>query len=104
LLACALIGCGANPPEIARDLPRDYAQGERVFEDRLKQRFPISSNEADLVAELMRQGFEMKSSRDARYANFSDDAFPVTTVWRIIWKASDGKITEISGIRYGVGL
>jgi hypothetical protein len=102
-LACSLVGCRPSVPEIGRDLPSSYEEGERIFDARLKRRFPIGSAEGDLVAEAERQGFSVVRSDHGSFATFSNKAFPVQSVWNIGWKAKDGRIEDVWGIYGGRG-
>lgn len=106
LFLSSLLGaCGSAlglTPEIGRDLPATYAEGEVVFNQRIRQRFPLGSSEASMVSELQRQGFR----RLPAYGDFEDMTFTrsevvTETLWSVRWRARETRITEIWGI-YGV--
>jgi len=88
---------------MARDLPSRYAEGERAFDARVKDHFPIGSEEAKLIVEVERQGFSLVTNEHGSFATFSDNKFLVQSVWHIGWKANDGRIEDIWGIYGGRG-
>ena len=108
LAAPMLAGCGAEPqlPEIARGLPSNYAEGEAIFDARLKSRFPVGTQEEKLVNELSRQGFPIPPVRDSQgnaYSEFTRSDFIFQTIWSVRWRAEDGRIAEIWGVYGGRG-
>ena len=54
---CGVASAGLAIPEIARDLPVNFAEGEQVFDARLKARFPVGTMELAVIQELERQRF-----------------------------------------------
>ena len=104
-LAFLLAACGAGSkatPEIGRDLPAEYADGTRVFDQRVKQRFPLGSSEQAMVEELERQGFRRSAAfSGVEDATFTRDELITETLWSVRWRAQAGRITEIWGV-YGV--
>ncbi len=103
LAAISIVGCRATPPEIARKLPSSYTEGERVFDARLKQRFPVGTKADDVATDLRQQGFSVQSDGDGGHATFSDKAPIVQSVWNVGWKSNGGQITEVWGIYGGRG-
>ena len=99
----ALIGCGPKVPELARDLPSIYAEGETIFDARLKARFPVGSDDRAVAEQLTQQGFEVLVTEQGGSAHFSNRSFPVSSVWNIGWKAQDGRVAEIWGVYGGRG-
>jgi hypothetical protein len=98
-----LSACGSKVPQLARDLPSTYTEGEKVFDARLKAKFPPGTDEDKLVEALSGDGFKILVSPTGRFATFSDGRFPVASVWNIGWKTDAGKVTEIWGVYGGRG-
>ena len=103
LAALSLAACGAKVPEIARDLPTNYAAGEKVFDARLKAKFPAGADVRTLAGTLEAQGFTVRTDDRGGDASFSDKRFPVANVWIINWEAKDGRLMRIWGIYGGRG-
>ena len=103
LAALSLAACCARVPEIARDLPTNYAAGEKVFDARLKAKFPAGADVRTLAGTLEAQGFTVRTDDRGGHASFNDKRFPVANVWNIGWDAKDGKMTQIWGIYGGRG-
>ncbi|MBV9884210.1 MAG: hypothetical protein JO276_14465 [Sphingomonadaceae bacterium] len=96
-------GWKAPTPEIGRDLPSNYAEGEKVFDARVKASFPIGMSVEALLAELRRQGFGLlpEAGLDSvSDATFYRDELVCLTLWSVRWHASGGCVTEIWGV-YG---
>jgi hypothetical protein len=105
LTTFCVAACANAPPPIARNLPSVFAAAQPVFNQRVKERFPVGSHEQTLLAELRREGFTLSPKNVAPTPSKSEAVYTVHRVacrrdWRILWSANDGKITAISG-RYG---
>jgi hypothetical protein len=91
-------------PEIGRDLSSNYADGKKVFEARLKARFPVGTSEQALLDELRRQGFERLPDHpglgDFKSATFCRNELIFRTIWSVSWRSEGGRILEILGV-YG---
>jgi hypothetical protein len=98
-----LSGCNPVRPEIGRDLPEDVTQAERIFDARVKARFPVGTDERRLLSELQRQGFRPSPNfgDGIRDASFYRDEFVTKTVWSVRWRANAGHVVEIWGV-YGI--
>lgn len=90
-------------PALGRDLPSNYAEGERVFDARVKAKFRAGTSEAHLVEELQRQGFAVSSPADG-----SDCTSATVTrgivfkcLWSVRWRAKEKRIEEVWGV-YGI--
>lgn len=98
-------GCSAatDPlPELAQGLSGAYAEGERAFDRRLKQRFPPGTSERELTDALERQGFRRLPPVDGvEDATFFRDRFPFRTIWSVRWRTDRGRVIAIWGV-YGV--
>lgn len=99
----ALAGCGQAVPELARGLPAEYAEGAKIFDARLKARFPAGSDAGAMAETLRQQGFAVLVTAQGGSAQFSDNAVPVSNVWNIGWTANAGRVAEIRGIYGGRG-
>ena len=99
----ALLGCGRPVPELGRDLPANYAEGERLFNARLQARFPSGSDAGTVAETLRQQGFTVQQTAAGGRATFSDGQIPVASVWTIGWDAADGRLTRIWGVYGGRG-
>jgi len=93
--------CVDGPPEIGRELPRSFEQARPVFDQRVKARFPVGSDETRLLAELRRQHFVVRpSSPLSRYPNavtYKAHQLVCNVSWTVSWRAEAGRIKEIAG-------
>ena len=97
-----LAACQQKVPEIGRDLPSNYAEGEQIFDQRIKARFPAGTDEKQAIEELQGQGFQLSPSMEGvRDATFIRKEAVFQTIWSMRWRANDGKISEVWGV-YGV--
>jgi hypothetical protein len=86
------------PPELVRNLPRNYMEARAAFESRVTSRFPIGSRQSDLVAELRRQGFSLY---DGTRAHFTQRDLVCTREWSINWQAdSQARLQSIGTFHY----
>ena len=87
-------------PALGRDLPANYVEAERVFDRRVKERFPRGTSEDTLKAEVLKQGFKLLPA----YSNTQDATayrgWIIKRLWSVRWRAERGLITEIWGV-YG---
>ena len=106
LLICCLSGCFANepPPALGKDIEGGIQQVSSTFDQRLKQRFPVGSDESALRTELAAEGFHIVDRDDAqtrqvhRYsADYSNANLVCREHWWVYWTADTGKITSING-------
>ncbi len=99
-----LFGCNPAEPEIGRGLPTGYAEGERLFDRRVKEMFPIGTSEERLLEELQKQGFELLPAFDGvNDATFTRDNWIFQTIWSVRWRAEEGRIKDIWGVYGGRG-
>ena len=101
--ACGVAIGAAEIPEIARDLPATYAEGEQVFDARLKVRFPVGTTEGAIVEELKRQGFSINEGPQGQFATFVEQRLVVSNVWHVGWEADNGTISKVWGVYGGRG-
>jgi len=108
-LATLLMGCSSAEPPIGRGLPTSFGFTP-AFEQRLKERFPVGSDERRLIAELRNEKFTLGEVRNppGRYrssALYEASHGPFCKgEWQIYWTASQGIIIEIGGMNREVCL
>lgn len=99
-----LTGCGLDQstvPEIGRNLPTTSWQvASDTFDQRVRERYPVGIEEFDLIRLLVADGFEIFPQSDERWVSYSQDRFPCTYGWSILWNIQNGRVSEIRG-RYG---
>lgn len=103
MTACGVASEAEKIPEIARGLPATYAEGEKIFDARLKARFPVGTSETDIVEELKRQGFSISEGPRGRFATFIEKRLVVSNVWNVGWEADNGMLSMVWGIYGGRG-
>lgn len=86
-----------GPPAIVSGIPESATVPNAQFTTRLRELYPVGSNEADLVERLERERFEFKPDSRASYV-WSNLACSVLV--SVDWEAEGGKITHIEGV-YG---
>ena len=100
--ALVLSACSKQPPDIGRDLPITFGYTP-AFTQRLNQRFPVGSEEQQLVTELRNERFTIKPSYDPSSHYQFSALYEVSDIvcrdeWTIQWAADQGKITAITGL------
>ncbi len=98
-LATALLsGCYATVPPIAQGGPREVALVTPYFDDQVKQRFPVGSDEKQLRAELHRESFKIRETNDPnlgyQYAATFEDNGVCKALWTVRWNTDQEKITN----------
>ena len=100
-----LAACQSSVPEIGRELPTDQAEANEAFDQRIKRRFPVGTDERRLVQELNRQGFKLVVKQSGwREAKFTTNYLVVEMIWSVRWRASNSIVREIWGVHFGHGL
>ena len=89
-------------PLLGRDLPSNFDEGERVFDQRVKAQFPVGIAESEVVDHLLRQGFRMNpaSPLDRCGSASIRQGLVIQKLWSVRWRATEGRIDEIWGV-YG---
>ena len=94
--------CVESPPEIGSGLPRNFREARPYFDQRVKERFPVGSDETRLLAELRRQHFAIGNPGDpSRYSNsatYEASQIVCRLTWIVSWNAEEGRIKDIAGI------
>lgn len=101
--ACDIVSGPGQIPEIARDLPATYVEGEQVFDARLKARFPVGTAESAIIEELERQGFSINEGPHGGFATFIEKRLIVSNVWNVGWEAENGTVSKVWGVYGGRG-
>ena len=71
-----------------------------MFDQRVKARFPKGMHEADLIAELRKQGFSMRRDGvDCKSATKSRGVI-IRAIWSVRWRAEADRVDEVWGV-YG---
>jgi hypothetical protein len=104
LAALFLSACVDSTPRIARDLPTNYPGVSPAFDKRVKEQFPIGSEENSMLNELQKENFRilLKDTLPSRFtsrATFTTGQIICGVMWNIQWSAASGKITAIQGSR-----
>lgn len=100
LCLATLAACNSVPP-IAKSMVGPTTNS--AFTERLRLRYPLGSPEAELMAELRREGFEIFPGRKDRFFDFSHVAHRngraglTEADWDVYWRADEGRITAIWG-------
>lgn len=92
-----------QPPVIGRDLPATYAEGEKVFDARIKAHYPVGGDPKIMANDLRRQGFEVLETESGGSAHFSDKGFPIASIWSVGWDIEAGKLSNVWGILVAAG-
>jgi hypothetical protein len=103
LTFCALFGAGcANPPpQMAFGLTHSLVPTSD-FDARIKERFPVGSDERALSAELRRERFSIRAATGLdgsyQFAGYYDrQEFPCRESWTVLWSSRFGTITAVGG-------
>ena len=99
IVAMLLSACTEQPPRMGRNLPR---RDTSHFDERVRQRFPVGSDETQLQAELRSEEFYITEIHDSAYGYRFLARHEVSIMfckehWTIQWTAEEGKITRIEG-------
>ena len=106
LLMAAAFGAGRfavgsrDLPAIAATLPGDEAQFSQEFDERIRDRFPIGSNEDSLVDFLTSEHFapEWRRRDDVNAAAFVRSGLMCAKTVRVRWRAdATGRLAEVNG-------
>ncbi|WP_448187231.1 hypothetical protein [Azospirillum sp. sgz301742] len=87
-------------PPLADNLPTNVAMAKQEFARRVEYRFPIGSNENELIKELSKQGFHPSWRRkdDDNMATVERGGLPCNESWMVTWRSDQaGKIVKING-------
>jgi hypothetical protein len=98
LAIVSLSGCYVTVPPIAHGGPKNVELVTPYFDDRVRQRFPVGSDEDKLRAELHRESFRISTTNDPRvgyhYLATYQESGACKVTWTVRWNADQGKITN----------
>jgi hypothetical protein len=102
LLLCA---CASPTPPIAQGLPKTFGPTSD-FDARIRQRFPVGSDEGRLISELRAENFAIAeihdpSSQYRRMAHYQSHALACRETWTVRWASDQGQITGIEARNSG---
>lgn len=101
--AMLLSACSNSEPPIGRGLPKTFGYTP-AFEQRLRERFPVGSEERRLIAELRSENFTLGQIQDPSSPYRNSAQYEASRglfckhEWQIYWTAPKGTITEIGGM------
>ena len=98
LVALGLSACMDAPPPIGGHLPGVFKEASDAFDQRVKQRFAIGTDEAVLRGELAREKFVVKRDPGSPFsftATYTANELVCRADWRIGWSEFAGKIATI---------
>ncbi len=101
LFILVVSACSYTTPPLGRGLPRDFVPTPD-FDRRVKERFPVGSDESKLIAELHDEQFATTEIKDPSSpyrlsALYVAQGIACRESWRVRWKAEQGRIVEIEG-------
>jgi hypothetical protein len=86
-------------PSLAATLPGDESEFNHEIDQRIKELFPILTDDKKLIAYLSAQGFtpEWREKDYANAASFIWTGVLCTKVVRVVWRAdSEGAVTQVN--------
>lgn len=89
-------------PPIGQGIPKTFAPNSPEFDKRVKDRFPVGSDERNLIAELESEKFTIETNSDEsnlyrHSAKFNSHDVACGESWVIEWNANGGKISDVGG-------
>jgi hypothetical protein len=100
LMASALSACVGSPPAMGSHLPGSFSVASDAFDQRVKTRFPVGSDERALRAALAGEKFVISRDRDSPFsfsANYHANELVCAADWVIRWSVFEGMIAAIGG-------
>jgi hypothetical protein len=100
LMTLILPACADSPPAIGSHLPGTFSVAADAFDQRVKARFPIGSDEAALRTEMMQQRFVIARDKDSPFsfsAGYVANELICRADWVIRWSVFEGKVAAIGG-------
>jgi len=103
-----LVACSDRPPTLGEGIAPSIGDTP-YFDERVKQRFPVGSEEKALLAELRSERFKTRESPDPSspyrsWALYEQSELFCKNTWEILWSADAGKITNIKATSRAVCL
>jgi hypothetical protein len=100
LMVVLLSACAGSPPAIGSHLPGSFSEASNAFDERVKARFPVGSDETALRAELAREKFVVSADKDSAsgfVARYHADELVCGASWVIRWSVAEAKVAAIGG-------
>jgi hypothetical protein len=100
LTVVLLSACTDSPPAMGSHLPGSFSEASDAFDERVKGRFPVGSDETALRAELAREKFVVSADKDSPsgfVARYHADELVCGTSWVIRWSVAEAKVATIGG-------
>jgi len=97
-LVLGLSACFDSPPAIGTHLPGTFAVASDAFDQRIKARFPVGSDEAALRTELAREHFVVNQDKDSALsfsARYHASELVCAANWVVRWSGANKKIVSI---------
>jgi hypothetical protein len=99
------ISCARSLPPLAAGLPRNFEAGNREFNRRIHEHFPVGLPAAALIDELQNEGFkpwpDSPDLHEQHVFSLERSGFPCKLEWRVIWSTDSAAIlTDVHGL-YG---
>ena len=90
-------------PKIVAELPSNVEEANARFDERVTVRFPLGTPEAELISEIVGQGFKLLDPFEDELGGINHAVlyrrrFPIVRKWLLCWRSSEGRITQISGV------
>jgi hypothetical protein len=101
--ALGLLACADSPSIIGSHVGASADESSAVFDQQVKARFPVGSDENALRVELVRERFVIIRDKDSPFrfsATYGASELFCRQDWSIRWDVYAGKITNIGG-KYG---
>jgi hypothetical protein len=98
LVTWCLAACADSPPPIGAHLPGVLREASDAFDQRVKARFPIGSDEHALRQELAKQNFVINRNPESPFsftARYTANELVCRADWDIRWSMFGGKIESI---------
>jgi hypothetical protein len=98
--ALSLLACAESPPTIGSHLGASADESSAVFDQQVKARFPVGSDESALRKELLGERFVIIRNKDSPFrfsATYSASELFCRQDWIIRWNVNAGKIADIGG-------
>lgn len=91
-------------PSLGKDLPPNFEEARQVFKERVSNSYQAGSPEKDLIEDLLEQKFKLmvsdKIDGDLGKATYRYSQFPCRYNLSVVWRSSNGLITNVNGSRW----
>jgi len=94
----AIAGCTTAPPRIGAGLHGPVEDVRAEFDQRVKARFPVGSDETLLHSELTLEKFTITRDKDSPFgfsAIYQSGGIACVIDWRVRWSKFEGRVEDI---------